>query len=119
MAGRSSTYNKHARATFAPFVAARKGGFPMTTAPKPLALSDAQMSAVIRACDPLLPPDRDAFFRALANVLRGEPQPIGDGAVFRAVRSLQREFFRPPTVTNPGNTGHANHNRKNVGPAIA
>ena len=59
------------------------------------------------------------FLEALhyfVGVLRGEPQPLGDGIVGRAIRSLQREFFRPPSVTNEG---HTNHNRKNLGPPIA
>jgi hypothetical protein len=81
----------------------------------PLSLSDDQMSAVFRACEPLLPPDRSAFLIALAQLLRSEPQ-LGDGVVFRAVRSLQREFFRPPTI-NAGGTAH--HNRKSVGEPIA
>ena len=61
----------------------------------PLALTDSQMTAVLRACAPLLPQDRDAFLRALAQVLRDEPE-LGDGVVFRAIRSLQREFWQPP-----------------------
>ena len=66
----------------------------------PLALTDAQLSAVYRACKPLLPPDRDAFLCALAHALRSEPE-IGDGAVFRACRELQKQFFRPPTISTP------------------
>jgi hypothetical protein len=62
----------------------------------PLTVSDLQLSAILRACDPLPPPDREPFLFALADLLRGEPQPLGDGSVFRAVRSLQREFFQPP-----------------------
>ena len=45
----------------------------------------------------LLPSDRSAFLCALANVLRGEPQPLSDGSVHRAIRALQREFRTPPT----------------------
>ena len=41
-----------------------------------LSLSDAQMSAVARACEAIQPSDRDAFLRALAHRLRGEA--IGD-----------------------------------------
>jgi hypothetical protein len=36
----------------------------------------------------------------LANVLRSEAQPLGDGSVFRAIRALQRQYFRPPLVKN-------------------
>ena len=69
--------------------------------PPPLALSDSQMDAVLRAAEPLLLCDRGPFLIALAGMLRNEPQPLGDGAVFRACRELQREFFKPPTATEP------------------
>jgi hypothetical protein len=75
-------------------------------------LSDAQMSAVFQACAPLARPDRDAFIAALAALLRTELQPLGDGALFRAIRSLQREFWVPPRI--PGSTQH----RPASGPAI-
>jgi hypothetical protein len=68
---------------------------------RPLALTDQQYAAVCLACEPLLPADRDAFLRALAQLLGGEAE-IGDGTVARAIRSLQREFWRPPL--NPGNS---------------
>jgi hypothetical protein len=48
-------------------------------APKPLALTDGQMSAVMNAAASLLPRDRDAFLRALAVVLHDAPQPLGHG----------------------------------------
>jgi hypothetical protein len=81
-----------------------------TTAP--LALSDEQLTAVYAACQPLSPQDRDPFLRALAALLR-EEREIGDGVVARAIRALQREFFRPPT----GTAGPQPH-RRHVGPAI-
>jgi hypothetical protein len=71
-----------------------------------IALSDAQMSAVLAACQPLAPPDREAFLCALANVLRSELQPLGDGAVFRAIRSLQREFWTPPKFAKHSTAVH-------------
>ena len=51
----------------------------------PLALTDQQYLAVCQACEPMLPPDRDAFLRALAQLLQGEAE-IGDGTVARAIR---------------------------------
>jgi hypothetical protein len=69
---------------------------------KPLALTDEQMSAVINAAAPLLPCDRDAFLRALADALRNEPGELGDGAVHRAIRHLIRPFWRPRRVVTPG-----------------
>ena len=69
--------------------------------PRLSALTDEQFAAVCQACEPLLPIDRDAFLRALANALRGETE-ISDGTVARAICSLQREFWQPPL--NPNNT---------------
>jgi hypothetical protein len=59
----------------------------------PLKLTDDEMEAVYRACRPLHVADRDAFVQALADALcqRGE---IGSGAVHRAIRDVQRRFFR-------------------------
>jgi hypothetical protein len=51
-----------------------------------LELSDAQMSAIARACETLHPADRDPFLRAITARLRGEV--IGDGSVSRAIRDL-------------------------------
>jgi len=51
--------------------------------------SDATVSfeMILRACEPLLPADRDPFLRALAHRLSGEPE-LGDGVVGRAIREL-------------------------------
>lgn len=66
---------------------------------RPLALTDEQYLAVCQACEPLLPIDRDAFLRALAQRLSSEPE-LGDGIIGRAIRELQREFWRPPVAPN-------------------
>jgi hypothetical protein len=86
----------------------------MTTAPRPISLSDTQMSAVYAACEPLLPADRSAFLAALAHALRGEPV-LGDGVVFRAIKGLQREFWRPPVETEKPPV----HHLRKVGEPIA
>jgi hypothetical protein len=66
----------------------------------PISLSDDQLAAVMRACAPLMPVDRDPFLRALAHRLRG--QEIGDGTVGRAIRELLHGgFFKPPKVDPP------------------
>jgi hypothetical protein len=62
---------------------------------RPLALTDAQYTAVVQACAPMQPVDRDAFLNALAALLSNETT-IGDGTVARAIRALQREFWQPP-----------------------
>ena len=80
--------------------------------PRPLALTDAQYATVCEACEPLLPPDRSAFLVALAQLL-GSASEIGDGTVARAIRSLQREFWRPPL--NPTNSAPRPPSRVNDG----
>jgi len=61
----------------------------------PLKLTDDEMNAVYAACRPLHVADRDAFMQALADALRQRGE-IGPGAVHRAIRDVQRRFFRPP-----------------------
>ena len=80
--------------------------------PGPLALTDEQYAAVCQACEPLLPADRSAFLVALAQLLSSETT-IGDGTVARAIRSLQREFWRPPL--NPTNSAPRQPVRVNDG----
>jgi hypothetical protein len=63
-------------------------------------LSDEQLSAIMRAAQPLAPADRGAFLQAVAAALRSHPE-IGDGAVHRAVAEVQRQYFRPP-LEGPG-----------------
>jgi hypothetical protein len=72
--------------------------------PKPLALTDSQMSTVMNAAAVLTNPlDRSAFLVALAAALRDERE-IGDGILGRTIRRLQREYFRPPLVKTENNT---------------
>ena len=70
----------------------------MPTAPRPLSLSDQQLTAVLSAAAPLAPPDRSAFLVAIANVLRGEEQPLGDGGFRRQqlkdAASTIRQYLR-------------------------
>jgi hypothetical protein len=53
-----------------------------------LALTDDQLTHVTRLAEPLAPPDRSTFLAALAQLLRHEPRPVGDGAVHRAAKQL-------------------------------
>jgi hypothetical protein len=68
----------------------------------PLALTNQQFSALIRAAEPLQHCDRDPFLRPVARYFSGRTTPIGDGEFFRALRHLQREFWRPPAVAQAG-----------------
>jgi hypothetical protein len=86
---------------------------PMSTLPRPLALTDAQYFAICQAVEPLAPADRSRFLGELAGLLRSERE-IRDGTINAAVRFLLRKYFRPPDV--PRQT--AVHHTKNLGPAI-
>jgi len=83
----------------------------MTT--RPIGVSDIQLGMIMRACEPLLPADRDAFLRALAHRLRNELE-IGDGVIFRAIRELQRTFWQAPAIDH-----EARHSTRRVGEPIA
>jgi hypothetical protein len=66
----------------------------------PISLSDDQLSAIMRASQPLEPFERSAFLAALATLFQGRSE-IGDGELFRSIKQLQREHFRPPVPEHP------------------
>jgi hypothetical protein len=72
--------------------------------PAPIALSDAQLDAIMRACVPLRPDDRGAFLERVAEQLRD--REIGDGAVYLAVARAQKEFFDAPLSTGEHTQPH-------------
>jgi hypothetical protein len=55
--------------------------------PTPLALTDAQLTALMMLAKPLQPRDRDAFLRILAYVLR---DAVGDGELHRLASEVIR-----------------------------
>lgn len=59
-------------------------------------ISDDVEQLISRLAGPLSPPDRIAFRRATEDALARVPC-WGEGAVYRAVASLQRGFRSPPT----------------------
>jgi hypothetical protein len=65
--------------------------------PTLLSLSDAQLQIVMAAAHPLMPAVRDEFFAAVAARLSGVTE-IGEGAVSRACREIQRAYFDPPSL---------------------
>jgi hypothetical protein len=65
--------------------------------PKPLALSDAELSAIFDAATPLPVDVRYDFVRAVAAVLATSPE-VGPGLVHRVCAEVQRQFFVPPTM---------------------
>jgi len=61
-----------------------------------MATSDVDIDALIhRLSGPLLPPARIAFRAAALDALARVPC-LGEGAIYRAVASLQRQFWDPP-----------------------
>jgi hypothetical protein len=61
---------------------------------QPLALTHAQLDALMRTAKLLAAGDREPFLLAVADLLRD--QVIGDGAVFRPIALAQRKFLHPP-----------------------
>jgi hypothetical protein len=62
-----------------------------------LALTDHQLQIVMAAAHPLMPAARDEFLQVLAARLATEVE-IGEGAVARVCRDLQRSYFDPPQL---------------------
>jgi hypothetical protein len=84
-----------------------------TTMPRPLAVSDQQLSQIMAAAAVLAPADRSQFLQALADALRHEAV-IGDGTLDRAIRYVIRPYFRPPVVRHDT----PEHHHRVVGPEL-
>jgi hypothetical protein len=67
-------------------------------------ISDDVEQLISRLAGPLSPPDRIAFRRAAEDALARVPC-WGEGAIYRAVASLQRAFFDPPADTRRAHWG--------------
>jgi hypothetical protein len=67
----------------------------------PIPISDEQWTVLLQSAQALLPVDRLHYLAALAEALRNEPLPLGDGALYRAIRLTQRTYWQPPRVTAP------------------
>jgi hypothetical protein len=65
--------------------------------PRPIALSDDELQAVMDAARPLAPRDRDQFLRRIAAVITALPVR-GPGVIHRAIRSTWREFYDVPDL---------------------
>ena len=68
---------------------------------RPISVSDAQWTVLLQSAQALLPVDRPHYLAALAEALRNEPLPLGDGTLYRAVRVTQPTYWRPPRITAP------------------
>jgi hypothetical protein len=62
-----------------------------------LRLSDTQLDGLMRLCQPLALPCRDALLRILAHELRGR-RDVGDGELHRIARTIIKDnhLFDPP-----------------------
>jgi hypothetical protein len=76
----------------------------MMGARMPLALSDEQSSAVLRAAAPLVPADRPAFLKEVAQALSTLPV-LGDGVVARTCAVIQRRYLRPSDLEQRSHAG--------------
>ena len=74
-------------------------GPPQTEAnqPPPIALTEAQMCALLAASYPLPPAARPAFLEACAKEIANLPE-LGDGVLHRTIVRVQRMFFDPPVL---------------------
>jgi hypothetical protein len=63
--------------------------------PTPVALTDAQMMAILAAAAPLAAHDRNPFLLEVAQLLQALPE-VGDGALHRVIMQVQRKHFDPP-----------------------
>ena len=65
---------------------------------RPLALTDAQLTAIMSAAEPLEAHDRTLFLEDVAAALQGLVE-IGDGLVHRVASEMQRRYWRAPDLS--------------------
>lgn len=66
----------------------------------PLALSDEQLTCIMRLAAPLPPVDRAQFLTEVAAKLAECPQELrGDGTVARIGAEIQKRYWRPPSFS--------------------
>ncbi len=64
---------------------------------KPIALSEAQMLALLAASHPLPVAARPAFLEACAKEIASLPE-LGDGVLHRTIVRIQHEYFDPQDI---------------------
>jgi hypothetical protein len=77
----------------------RRKGWGLRTMTAPIHLTDEQLTEVMRLAAPLPIDMRTAFLERLAGELRALGE-LGDGAVYRIARQLQKEFFDAPDLND-------------------
>jgi hypothetical protein len=68
----------------------------------PIALTDEQMTAVLRAAGPLPPDLRAPFLEAVAQALAG--RELGDGIVARTCAEIQKRYWKAPDLSRANGT---------------
>jgi hypothetical protein len=64
----------------------------------PLALTDSEMQIVLSIGSPIDPSARSAYLEDVAKELNGLVE-IGDGAIARIAREVQRRYWTPPDLS--------------------
>jgi hypothetical protein len=65
--------------------------------PLAVCFTDRELQIVFDAARPLPVDCRDEFLQEVANALRGaHASELGEGAIYRIARDVQRQFFDPP-----------------------
>ena len=68
----------------------------------PLELNDSEMALLTELAQPIDQRLRHDFLRAVAAELEARPAAIGEGAVHRIARAVQRRFWEPPQLSEEG-----------------
>jgi len=84
-------------------IPSRTNSAPAPMSNGPLRLTDDQLTAVLRAAEPLAIGDRGAFLQDVAAALKG--QELGDGTVYRTIAQVQRRYYDPPILSAPPRWG--------------
>jgi hypothetical protein len=75
----------------------------------PLELNDDEMSVLLSLAGPIDQQRRPQFLQEVAAELEAKRQAgeIGEGAVHRLARQIQRKYFDPPDLPNAGKMARA------------
>jgi hypothetical protein len=64
-----------------------------------ISVTDEELATLMHYAEPLLPIDRSAFLRDVADALRQHPH-TGDGVIARVARETQHKYRRPPDLAH-------------------
>jgi hypothetical protein len=64
-----------------------------------LSLSDDEMTAILRAAEPLQAHHRSAFLEDVVAALIEIAEPLGPGIVHRTIASIQHRYWGSPDLT--------------------